>query len=88
MDLARRNHTNLIEENVPMNIFEQMDIALAEAYREGFTAGVKSTCEELVKTFEEIPTWGSAAAEKVSKLLNLYKLINKVEDTAEKTGSN
>lgn len=41
-----------------MNIFEQMDIALADAYREGFTAGVKSTCEELVKTFEEIPTWG------------------------------
>ena len=71
-----------------MNIFEQMDIALAEAYREGFTAGVKSTCEELVKTFEEIPTWGSAAAEKVSQLLNLYKLINKVEDTAAKPGSN
>lgn len=66
-----------------MNIFEQMDVALAEAYREGFTAGVKSTCEELIKTFEEIPTWGSAAAEKVSQLLNLYKLINKVGDTAE-----
>lgn len=71
-----------------MNIFEQMDIALAESYREGFTAGVKSTCEELVKTFEEIPTWGSAAAGKVTQLLNLYKLINKVEDTDEKTGSN
>ena len=66
-----------------MNIFEQMDLALADAYREGFTAGVKSTCEELVKTFEEIPTWGSAAAEKVSQLLNLYKLINKVEDTSD-----
>lgn len=71
-----------------MNIFEQMDIALADAYREGFTAGVKSICEELVKTFEEIPTWGSAAAEKVSQLLNLYKLINKVWDTDEKTRSN
>ena len=66
-----------------MNIFEQMDLALADAYREGFTAGVKSTCEELVKTFEEIPTWGSAAAEKVNQLLNLYKLINKVEDTGD-----
>jgi hypothetical protein len=88
VDLARRNHTNLTEENVPMNIFEQMDIALAESYREGFTAGVKSTCEELVKTFEEIPTWGSAAAEKVNQLLNLYKLINKVDDTGEKPGSN
>jgi hypothetical protein len=66
-----------------MNIFEQMDIALAEAYKEGFTAGVKSTCEELVKTFEEIPTWGSAAAEKVNQLLNLYQLINKVEDKPE-----
>ena len=65
-----------------------MNIALADAYREGFTAGVKSTCEELVKTFEEIPTWGSAAAEKVTQLLNLYKLINKVWDTDEKTGSN
>ena len=71
-----------------MSIFEQMNIALADAYREGFTAGVKSTCEELVKTFEEIPTWGSAAAEKVTQLLNLYKLINKVWDTDEKTGSN
>ena len=71
-----------------MNIFEQMNIALADAYREGFTAGVKSTCEELVKTFEEIPTWGSAAAEKVTQILNLYKLINKVWDTDEKTGSN
>ena len=71
-----------------MNIFEQMNIALADTYREGFTAGVKSTCEELVKTFEEIPTWGSAAAEKVTQLLNLYKLINKVGDTDEKTGSN
>ncbi len=71
-----------------MNIFEQMDIALADAYKEGFTAGVKSTCEELVKTFDEIPTWGSAAAEKVSQLLNLYKLINKVEDTGEKPESN
>ena len=71
-----------------MNIFEQMNIALADAYREGFTAGVKSTCEELVKTFEEIPTWGTAAAEKVTQLLNLYKLINKVGDTDEKTGSN
>ena len=72
-----------------MNIFEQMDnIALADAYREGFTAGVKYTCEELVKTFEEIPTWGSAAAEKVTQLLNLYKLINKVGDTDEKTRSN
>ena len=71
-----------------MNIFEQMNIALADAYREGFTAGVKSTCEELVKSFEEIPTWGSAAAEKVTQLLNLYKLINKVWDTDEKTGSN
>ena len=71
-----------------MNIFEQMNIALADAYREGFTAGVKSTCEELVKTFEEIPMWGSAAAEKVTQLLNLYKLINKVWDTDEKTGSN
>jgi hypothetical protein len=86
--MARRNHTNLTKENVPMNIFEQMDIALADAYREGFTAGVKSTCEELVKTFEEIPTWGSAAAEKVSQLLNLYKLINKVDDLGEKPGSN
>lgn len=71
-----------------MNIFEQMNIALADAYREGFTTGVKSTCEELVKTFEEIPTWGSAAAGKVTQLLNLYKLINKVGDTDEKTGSN
>lgn len=71
-----------------MNIFEQMNIALADAYREGFTAGVKSTCEELVKTFEEIPTCGSAAAGKVTQLLNLYKLINKVWDTDEKTGSN
>ena len=71
-----------------MNIFEQMNIALADTYREGFTAGVKSTCEELVKTFEEIPTWGSAAAEKATQLLNLYKLINKVWDTDEKTGSN
>lgn len=71
-----------------MNIFEQMDIALADAYREEFTAGVKSTCEELVKTFEEILTWGSAAAEKVTQLLNLYKLINKVGDTDEKTRSN
>ena len=71
-----------------MNIFEQMNIALADAYREGFTAGVKSTCEELVKTFEDTPTWGSAAAEKVTQLLNLYKLINKVWDTDEKTGSN
>lgn len=68
-----------------MNIFEQMDIALADTYKEGFTAGVKSICEELVKTFEGIPTWGSAAAEKVSQFLNLYKLINKVEDTDEKT---
>lgn len=71
-----------------MNIFEQMDIALAESYKEGFTAGVKSIGEELVKTFEEIPTWGSAAAEKVNQLLNLYKLINKVDDTGEKSGSN
>ena len=66
-----------------MNIFEQMDLALAESYKEGFTAGVKSTCEELVKTFEGIPTWGSAAAEKVSQFLNLYKLINKAEDKPE-----
>jgi hypothetical protein len=71
-----------------MDIFEQMDIALAESYKEGFTAGVKSTCEELVKTFEEIPTWGSAAAEKVNQLLNMYELINKVEDIDEKTRSN
>ena len=71
-----------------MNIFEQMDLALADAYKEGFTAGVKSVCNELVKTFEEIPTWGSAAAEKANQLLNLYKLINKVEDTDEKTRSN
>ena len=71
-----------------MNIFEQMDIALAESYKEGFTAGVKSTCEELVKTFEEIPTWGSVAAEKVNQFLNLYKLIIKVEDTDEKARSN
>ena len=71
-----------------MNIFEQMDLALAESYKEGFTAGVKSTCEELVKTFEEIPEWGSAAAEKVNQFLNLYKLIIKVEDTDEKARSN
>ncbi len=71
-----------------MNIFEQMDLALAESYKEGFTAGVKSTCEELVKTFEEIPTWGSAAAGKVKTFLELFKAINKVEDTDEKTRSN
>lgn len=71
-----------------MNIFEQMDLALAATYKEGFTAGVKSVCSELVKTFEEIPTWGSEAAEKVNQLLNLYKLVTKVEDTDEKTRSN
>ena len=63
-----------------MNIFEQMDLALADAYKEGFTVGVESVCNELVKTFEGIPMWGSTAAMKVNQLLNLYKLINKVEE--------
>ena len=71
-----------------MNIFEQMDLALAAAYKEGFTAGVKSVCNELVKTFEEIPMWGSTAAGKVKTLLDLFKANTKVEDTDEKTRSN
>jgi hypothetical protein len=71
-----------------MDIFEQMDLALAASYKEGFTAGVESVCNELVKVFEGIPRWGSTAAAKVNQLLDMYKLINKVEDTDEETRGN
>ncbi len=66
-----------------MNIFEQMDIALAESYGNGFEAGVKLTCEELVKIFEGIPEYGSAAAERVKSFLGTYSEYTKGETVCE-----
>jgi hypothetical protein len=60
-----------------MDIFEQMDLALAESYGNGFEAGVKLTCEELVKIFEGIPMWGTVAVSKVKTFLDTYsKIVN------------
>lgn len=58
-----------------MDIFEQMDVALAESYGKGFEAGVKSTCEELVKIFDGIPMWGTVAVNKVKAFLDAYSKV-------------
>lgn len=63
-----------------MDIFEQMDIALAESYGKGFEAGVKLTCEELIKIFKGIPMWGSVAVNKVNAFLDTYgKIVDRNE---------
>ena len=56
-----------------MNKFEQVDKKLADVFEEGLAVGVETTCAELIKTFKDIPMWGSVAVKYINELLEDFR---------------